>query len=291
MTAVEGNCTHGVPMAEECSACAAMARVVPRARTAGFRRLAAQAHDAELPLRILVSNDANTGYSDAAVARMVLACAILASIVAVNYGLAAPVLQFLPQGTPKPAPVPGYLDAWLHVVASIPDDPDAQGYHTLDGATGEPDGFISVEGIDEDGLSECLGHEIIETEGNPKVDLTVALADGTVFPRELCDAVQAQTNAQRVPIELHDGGKPVQMPNVVLLAYWNPATPAGSKVDYLGRLPGPVPALDAYGYSAVTLPDGSEQDLFGAATEELPAEKKHPESRYQAVKAALASAA
>lgn len=244
-----------------------------------FRSLAARAAETLTPLHILISNDPASGIGDAAIVRLVLGCAAHAERVAVAYDLPPPVVEFLQHGAP--APSYGIGTAWLHIVPKIPGDPDAQGWHSLD-ANGLPDGFVSVEGIDLDGLSEVLSHEIAETLVDPNVNRTVRAPNGDTWPIEICDAVQSDgTNAGRVAIDLGDGQPPVRCANYVLPAYW--WRMLAGPFDALGVLIDRLPAIAPAGYSAVMRADGTTVDVYGPDGEErsLTDEKRDTRSRIQ----------
>lgn len=261
--------------------------------------LVAQAHAAGLPVHFVIANNPGSGWTQQQFVRAVLACAIICQQhLAAEYDLLPPIVQALAPGEVPPTveacAAAGTVRAFLEVVASIPNEPDAQGYHTALGT--EPiDGFISTEGIDNDGRGECLGHEVGETYVNPNLDKTSTDAAGNIFMVEVFDAVQAggpNPNAERITVDLHDGEPPEHMGNYVRKAYWNPATPPGTPVDYLGLLHGPH-TLGVHGYSAITKADGSGTDIYGVGFElaELPDHKQRPDARIQIVATALRAAA
>lgn len=240
-----------------------------------FRALTSQAREESVALRIVISNDALTGYSDVTIARLVVGCAVHLGRVAVAYDLPGPTVELIPHGHVPPRGGADAIVAWLHIVPKIPGDPSDQGWHSLDSA-GKPDGFVSVAGLDLDGLSEVLSHELAETLVDPDVNWTVRAANGDTWPIEVCDAVQAANNAGRIAIELGDGQAPVMCANYVLPAYWSPTLPG--PFDALGALADRLPALAPDGYSAVRKADGNTVDIYGHA---LPEEKLDPRSRVQ----------
>jgi hypothetical protein len=267
------------------------APVLRRSRVMRFRALAVTAAAAGVALRIFVSNDAGTGYADAQVGRAVLAISIQAQRIARDSGLPLPVLELLPTGAPKPAPIAGKVDAWLHCVPVITDDPTAQAYHEV-GPDGSPDGYVSVAGVDFDGFTEALSHEVFETQGDPgTAEVVVDPRTGWKWPRENSDSVQANDNGQRLPVDVGDGLPPIYTANSVLPAYFDPATPAGTKLDYLGVLKTPF-SIGPYGYSAIDKGDGSPVDVFGPdfGAAMLKPEQLHPESRIQIRRATMEAA-
>lgn len=264
-----------------------------RAHAPRLRAAAVRARADGRALNIYVSNDPTSGFSDAQVARMVKACAIqLSRDVAPEYGLAAPTVTFLPRGARAPVSTPTNHIAVLGVVPHIPLDPNAQGWHQplgVGAAQGQLDGYISTEGLDADGLSECLGHELVETTVDPGCDAYFLAPDGTERPEEPCDACQAggpTPNAYRVPMDLNDGGGPVQLPNWCTRAWGRVGDKSGDKKDFLGLLPLDQDfPIGPYGYVALTSADGTTTDVFGSdgARVELPAQKRHADTRIQFV--------
>ena len=254
------------------------------------RALVARAHAAGLPVHFVIFNAPDSGWAQRDFVRAVLASAILCQrYLAPEYGLQPPILQALTPGEAPPTiaecEVAGTVRALLGVVKSIPDEPTAQGWHQALGS-GEPfDGYISTEGINNDGRAECLSHEIGETLVDPMLDKTSTDAAGNIFPVEPFDPTQAgglNPNAERIPIEMNDGQPPEYVGNFGLKTYWNAATPLGTKVDFLGLLPGPH-TLGVHGYSAITKADGTGTDVYGVGFErvELPAHKQRPDCRIQ----------
>lgn len=258
--------------------------------------LVAHAHAAGRPMHICIVNDPGSSWTTDDFQRAVLACAVqLQRDVAPEYGLPLPIVQALAPGETPPTEAEvaaaGHVRGLLCVVASIPDDPTAQGWHQPLGAGEAFDGYISTEGIDNDGRAECLSHELGEIFVDPLVDQTATALNGDVFPLEPFDATQAGgafPNMLRVLFDLGDGQPPVMLGNFVLESYWNSATPAGSRVDFLGLLPGPF-SIGPHGYSAITKSDGTTTDVFGADGERLllPVHKLHAASRIQRRLAAM----
>jgi len=260
--------------------------VIRSHKMAVVRALVARAHALGVAAHLCIVNDPSSGFSDDVVARAVLGLAIqLQHHVAPEYGKAPPTVEFLPPGkTPPPADLARVV-ATLAIVGKIPSDPNAQGWHQPigSGGYGGIDGFISTEGLDLDGLTECAGHELIETLVDPGCDEELEQADGSSLGKEPADATQAggpNPNALRVPIDVGDGGAPVMGPNWCL-AGWGVVGHRGKK-DWLGLLPQNEDApIGPYGYVARTSPDGTTTDLFGVgwARVELPAHLAHPDKR------------
>lgn len=138
--------------------------------------------------------------------------------------------------------------AWPHFLNRHSTDPGALGFH--DTQDGVPYGR-SFSGDDElDGLSPwvTITHELAEMIGNPFVKIFVTLRDGSITIRELCDAVESDTQA--IPI---DG---IPCSNFVFPNFWvdTVAYAPGTKFDYQGRLTGPCPTLTAGGYAEIMRP-------------------------------------
>lgn len=236
-----------------------------------IRALFGAAKDAGVGMSLFVANDPSSGISDDEFRLACLACDIqLQRDVAPAWGL--PLPSVTPMAAGQPDPRTGPHGAVLVVVGSIPQDPGAQGFHTPLG-DGTPfggyqaDGFISTEGIDEDGFSEVLSHELCETTVDPTCAWTEIAPDGTIWPVEVGDQVQAQDDHQRVEIVI--GAESVWVANFTLPAAYGLVRPipAGSLArgpfDFLGALSAPW-TIGPYGYAALT-PRGSKTatDVFG----------------------------
>jgi hypothetical protein len=261
-------------------------------RMHAVRAMAARALAAGSAFTLAVVNDPASGIDAATFNRAVLACAIqLQRDVAPEYGLPAPTVVAMGHGDARPA---GEHVAVLDVVSSIPSAPEDQGFHTpLD--SGEPfDGYISTEGVDVDGFSECLSHELIETLVDPTCAVVYAAADGSKIPQEPGDPCQAggdNPNASRVPIEVD--GVTVWCTNWAKKAWGLVGDTSGAKKDYLGLLPTNIDfPVAPYGYVAKTSADGTETDVFGADGQrvELPARKQHLDCKIQQRLAAMRGA-
>lgn len=274
-----------------------------RSKMAAVRALFAQAHTGAQPVRMVWGNTPDSGLSDHDFRRAILALAIfLQTLVWKRWGagspalgtppFAPPIVEALAPGEAPPEPAEGSEEMLIRIriVASID---DAAGYHVPIGDAGGWDGYVAVDGLDLDGLTEVIGHEGAEALPDPMCDLTVTAPNGDKIPVEVCDAVQAASNADRIPIDLGDGEPPVMMPNFVWPRYFDASTPPGEQVDELGRLPGPL-TLGPAGYSAIQKADGSEVNVYGPGSLEtraaLPPHLQHPEARIQQRLARMRSA-
>lgn len=264
-----------------------------RAHTPRLRAAAIRAQDTGWALHLYVTNAPDSGYTDAQVARIVAACALqLQRDVASEYNLPAPTVTFLAAGQAAPVSTAFNEVAVLGIVKHIPRDPTAQGWHQplgVGAAQGELDGYISTEGLDIDGLSECCGHELLETTVDPGCQAVYVAPDGSQRPQEPGDPLQAggpNPNSLRVPFDLGDGQPPVMCPNWATRAWGVAGDTSGAKKDYLGLLPTDQDyPIGPYGYVALTSPDGTTTDVFGpqGAKVVLPDEKSHPDARIQFV--------
>lgn len=255
------------------------------------RALVAQAHATNIPAHLCVVNDPTSGYADAEIEEAALAIAIqLQHHVAPEYELLPPTVEFLPHGKAPPASSLKRLVATICVVGQIHDTPENQGWHKPL-ATGGFDGFVSTQGVDRDGMTECLGHELIETFVDPSCAAVYVMADGRKTGREPGDPCQARTNAERVPIDVGNG-------RIVWSCNWTTRAwgviGSRERKDYLGLLPVDQDfPVGPNGYIGITNLDGTEVQVFGPQGElrQLKPHQLHPESRLQVRMAALLEAA
>lgn len=148
--------------------------------------------------------------------------------------------------------------AWPIFLNKHSTDPGALGFHDV--LSGAPYGrsFSGDDILDKISPWVTLSHEAGEIIGNPLVQNFVTLRDGSITPRELCDAVEDDSQAIII-----DG---IKFSNFVLPTYWdvNVNHPPGSRFDYQWRLSGPCPSLTPGGYLAI-LPPGQGQ-VWGQIT-------------------------
>jgi len=254
-------------------------------RMRAMRAIAARAIAAGAALTIGAVNDPSSGISEETFRRSVLACAIqLQRDVAPEFSLPAPTVVIMSPGDARPA---GQHVGVISVVGEIPNDPTAQGFHTPLGSGDSFDGYVSTEGVDEGGFSECLSHELLEMLADPDCQTVYTAADGSKMPLEPGDPCQAggpTPNAWRVPIDIGDGKGPVWVANFTTKAWGLVGDKSGAKKDFLGLMPVDVdfPILP-FGYVAKTLPNGTQTDVFGPGGElvKLPERKLHQECRVQ----------
>lgn len=127
------------------------------------------------------------------------------------------------------------------------DDPDvagALGYHSVDkGGKYFIRIFVDLllqNGAWNDAVSSCASHEFVEIGVDPACalrELGPARPGGRWYPEEVADPVESD----KYPVTVSRLGhtEMVQLSNFVLPNYFDPATPPGTKVDYLGTCPGP----------------------------------------------------
>lgn len=155
------------------------------------------------------------------------------------YGVPATLVIFAKDAAPPP-------DFWQLILLDNSDQADALGYHETT-AAGLPLGKVFVKTAQKDGEAwpVVASHELLEMLADPWICDTVLVqtsaAGGTLYPREICDAVEGAT------YEI-DG---VQVSDFVLPSYWFPAVAGvdpAAPFDWLKQLAAPLPALLPGGY-------------------------------------------
>jgi hypothetical protein len=143
--------------------------------------------------------------------------------------------------------------AWPIFLNKHSTEPNALGFHDV--ANGAPYGrsFSGDDILDRISPWVTLSHEAGEIIRNPMVQDFVTLRDGSITPRELCDAVE--DDIQAIVIDN------IPYSNFVYPTYWDVDVqhPLGTKFDYQGRLSGPCPALTPGGYLAILPPGPGQQ--------------------------------
>jgi len=154
-----------------------------------------------------------------------------------HWGIDADVV-YVPAGH-KPDPT-----TWWLVLLDNSDQQGALGYHDLT-PTGLPMGkvFIKTDLQYKLAWSVTMSHELLEMIADPDIDLTVfsqtSDTAGYLYAFEMCDAVEDDSFGYAIGS--------VKVSNFVLPAYFQPGIP-GNKWDFMGKLPGPVPAMLTGGY-------------------------------------------
>jgi hypothetical protein len=161
-------------------------------------------------------------------------------------------------------------------IVDSPDVADALGYHTDDGGT--YDGFIFVDPVLDAGgtvlgdpsnpSAPCVAsvgsHEALELIGDPTcsawADCGGTRTVGGVAFREVAWEAADAVEGDGYVID-KSGVPPVVVSNFVLLTWFDPLVPAGTKVDHLGKLAAPF-TMDAGGYMAVRGAPGDETQVF-----------------------------
>lgn len=122
----------------------------------------------------------------------------------------------------------------------------AAGYHEISPA-GHAIGYVGLDvNRTKDQFTECMSHEALEMYANPFVDVVVRNPkNGWLYAGEMCDMGQAET--YRV-----DG---FALGNFTLRAWWDVNSPAGAKLDFLGKRKKPF-EIGPQGYMPVDKQDG-----------------------------------
>ncbi|HVH77169.1 MAG TPA: hypothetical protein VM755_19815 [Stellaceae bacterium] len=133
--------------------------------------------------------------------------------------------------------------AWPIFLNRHSSDPGALGWHTDDGKLIY--GRVFVGDCMRYGVSWTvdLGHEILETAGDPAVEHTFQMPDGRAAALEICDAVESDDQSYEI-----DG---VRCTNFVLPAYFSSGP---GPYDFRRHLDAPCPALTPGGYMSIYIP-------------------------------------
>lgn len=215
--------------------------------------------------------NASTLISDADVRLAVRACAHqLRYDAAPRWGLAPiPVVW---AGADDVAPA----GSWVITVYDDADQADALGWHTEDG--GVTFGRVFARPILDHGgtaldsalsVSSVLSHEVLETFGDPRVNLLAADGQGRSWCLELCDPVESDG----YPVSLSDRGatRAVWVSDFVYPAWFDPQ--AAGPYSFLGKPTAPFTVADG-GYAIVYNRDGSEHSVYGASYQQWRTEMK-----------------
>lgn len=113
--------------------------------------------------------------------------------------------------------------------------------------------LLLKEGPWNESVSSCASHEELELQYNPTClsgTIGPVRPEGSRYQKEACDPVESDWYVKSVD------GVNVRVSNFVLPSYFDPTTPTGARVDYLGTCPGPF-QLARGGYMLVSK-DGLE---------------------------------
>lgn len=135
--------------------------------------------------------------------------------------------------------------SWAIHLRDHSDQQGALGYHDNAGA---PVGFVFVADDQRYGLSWTVtaSHELLEMAGDPECAAGCQVSSSKWAARELCDPVEADALGYTIPTS----SGPVAVSDFLLPAWYNPRTPKGTKVDYMGRLSAPL-TLAPGGYASI----------------------------------------
>lgn len=155
------------------------------------------------------------------------------------------------------------------VFVDNPDMAGVLGYHSVT-AGGKYFARVFVDLLLSEGpwnrnLSGCASHENLEIQVNPtcmKGTIGPMRPEGNRYQDESCDPVESDLYVKRVSSAA--GTFDMSVSNFVFPNYFDPATPAGTRVDYLGTCPGPFQFAPG-GYMLVSK-DGLEipTPIYGA---------------------------
>lgn len=176
--------------------------------------------------------------------------------------------------------------AWTHtppkgarviVLVDTADDPQALGYHTEIGAV--QSGIVGCKPELDQGahpltgpysVASILSHEVLEMAVDGRCNLWADTGKGYLIAYEIGDPVQSD----------HYDIDGVTVSNFALPTWFDPLTPRGTKVDYLGKLRAPF-TLSHGGYW-VQMRNGQTTQKFGQTMPTwLRETKQHPATRTQ----------
>jgi hypothetical protein len=195
------------------------------------------------------------------------------------YGLrSGPEVTFL---AAKPKRLPAYV---LTLVDKIDDQPaGVLGYHTEE--TGGTQFAVVAAGpvlnagqqvlTGDWSVSSVLSHEVCEWLVDPACNKWAAARAGRWYTYEACDAVEAPTY-----IVTSVGADAVSVSNFVLPAWFDPQSPAGAKLDWLGLVTKPFGILPG-GYAVYADASGEHQKFGEEFPEWRRAMKSGPHARTQ----------
>jgi hypothetical protein len=132
------------------------------------------------------------------------------------------------------------------------DAPGLAGYHDKS-PTGAPYGKVFVAGCTLDQIEQTASHEGLELPGNLEADTCVLGTDGVIRVRESCDPVEDMSYPRAGLRGQH------AMSDFVLPTWFEPETPAGVAVDFLGKLTGPGTKTDGGYFLTVDPKTGAMQ--------------------------------
>jgi hypothetical protein len=149
-------------------------------------------------------------------------------------------------------------------LADVMDEPDALGYHTIDGRTGTVSGIIGVKVCTDNGakittgafsVSSVLSHEVCELAVDPFCATWCDTGAGYMICAEVCDPVQS---------DYYVIGS-VSVSSFVTASWFNAEAVKGQTLDWLGKISKPF-TMSKGGYY-VRWRGGKVDQVFGA---ELP---------------------
>ena len=201
--------------------------------------------------------------TDTQAAQMTSACAFQATNdLCPTWGMIAPAVRYVPISATLPR------GARVITLADVMDEPDALGYHTIDGRTGTVSGIIGVKVCLDNGarplagafsVASVLSHEVCELAVDPFCATWCDTGSGYMVCAEVCDPVQSDT----YPILV--AGAPVTVSSFVTPSWFNAEAVKGQTLDWLGQLTRPF-TMSKGGYY-VRWRGGKVDQVFGA---ELP---------------------
>lgn len=185
------------------------------------------------------------------------------------WGLAVPQVQAA--ADPKTVPA----GAQVVLLMDQPDEPDALGWHTESAGRFFAHVFcrpvLDAGGVElydaknprATSIASVVSHEALEMVGNPGVNRWVdgpRIKQGSEFSLEVCDPVEGDAYV----IDAGSAGRPVpvSVSNFVFPEWFDPQTPAGARVDQLGKAKGPF-RMSAGGYMIVRSGPGRENAVYG----------------------------
>lgn len=187
----------------------------------------------------------------------------LAHHVAPAWGIIPPSVIYMPETTGLRAGV---------TVIGIFDDSDQAGdlgWHT-EVANGIVYGRVFAAPVLQNGggalagalsVASVLSHEAIETAGDPACDLWADAGSGTLYARELCDAVESDSYVMTSWPNGVPEVQQVSVSNFLLPSWFDPDAGTGVPFDYMNLCTAPFQVRPA-GYT-ITQAEGTVAEVFG----------------------------
>jgi hypothetical protein len=160
------------------------------------------------------------------------------------------------------------------ILSSLPDAPGAVAYHDINGDA-VPAAFLGLDTCNSlDDVSIAISHEVIETVGDPNVNLWADDGIGSEWALELCDAVESNSYS----IDLSDGQPPIRVSDFLLPSFF--VSLGRPPYNFLASQGPSAPFVTASGgYQIKRSAGGGETEVTGEIPSDKTKRKMHWSSR------------